>query len=32
MNKILAGKKVVADKGYRGEVAIISTPNPYGRP
>jgi hypothetical protein len=29
MAKIPAGKKVIGDKGYRGEKAIISTPNSH---
>jgi hypothetical protein len=32
MAKIPAGKRVIADKGYRGEPAIISTPNPHDPP
>ena len=29
MAKIPAGKKVIGDKGYRGEKAVISTPNSH---
>lgn len=29
---IPAGKRVIADRGYRGENAIISTPNPHDPP
>jgi hypothetical protein len=32
MAKIPRGKKVNADKGYRGEKAIISTPNSHDPP
>jgi hypothetical protein len=32
MAKIPAGKKVIGDKGYRGEKAIISTPNSHDPP
>jgi hypothetical protein len=26
------GKRIIADRGYRGESAIISTPNPHDTP
>jgi hypothetical protein len=31
-DKIPAGKKIIADKGYRGEKAIINTPNSQDHP